>query len=130
MMRREMVEGVRFDDFMTVAKRAGWDAQGLAEMFAGKIDKAGDLFKRIFAGNPHPNTGRCQWDTVIPYVSVITKYIEMRDMLAADGRLRLCSCGCKRPVGKGQSRAAHDRSDTALSGGSQALGSLTGPSDG
>lgn len=110
---REMAEGVRFDDFAAVAKKAGWDEKGLAELFTGKIDGPTDLFRRIFAGNPAPSNGRSQWDSVIPYASVIAKYCEMRDLLAQDGRLRKCACGCGRPVtARGQSRVVHRQSDS------------------
>jgi hypothetical protein len=108
-MQRELLEGVRFEDFAQLAKKKGWSVDDLAEEFRGKFGgKPGErsyeqprsFFERIFAGKPSP-------DSVIVYHSVIEKYLKAVQYSALDGHVRRCECGCGSPVW-GRKRTATD----------------------
>lgn len=90
---REQFEGISFQNFAAVAKRMGWTVDELALEFRGIAEKepAPSYFWRILRGDP-------DWSVVIPYRSVIAKYLRATVELRAEGQLRLCACGCTSPV--------------------------------
>ncbi len=90
---REQVEGVTFGNFAAVAKRMRWTADELASEFRGVAEKepASNYFSRVLRGDPDSSV-------VIPYRSVIAKYLRATFELRAEGQVRLCLCGCTSPV--------------------------------
>jgi hypothetical protein len=90
---REQVEGITFGNFAAVAKRMRWTADDLALEFRGIAEKepAASYFSRVLRGDP-------AWSVVIPFRSVIAKYLRAVAELKADGQIRLCGCGCGSPV--------------------------------
>ncbi len=90
---RELVEGVTFRQFAAMAKRMGWTAEELGAEFRGVAENepAVSYFARVLRGDP-------DWNVVIPFRSVIAKYVRAAANLIADGRLRACACGCGSPV--------------------------------
>lgn len=90
---REQVEGVSFQNFAAVAKRMRWKADELASEFRGIAEKepASSYFSRVLRGDP-------DWSVVIPFRSVIAKYLRAVVELRAEGEVRLCLCRCGSPV--------------------------------
>ena len=88
---RQLVDGVTFRQFAAMAKRMGWTAEELAAEFRGiaENEPAVSYFVRVLRGDPG-------WDVVIPFRSVIAKYVRAAANLIADDRA--CACGCGSPV--------------------------------
>jgi hypothetical protein len=85
-----MIE-VTFSDFAKLATKRKLTPECLAQRFAGKIDRPGEFFDRVF---------KSQYAAVvIPYRSVLAFYSsELKCHQDAVGRIRVCACGCEQPV--------------------------------
>jgi len=90
---RELYAGVTLRNFSSLAKRMGWTAEELGAEFRGVTEKepAASYFARVLRGDP-------DWSVVIPFRSVIAKYVKTATLLIRDGRIRACGCGCGSPV--------------------------------
>ncbi len=90
---REFSEGVTFRHFFSIAKIRGWTVEELAAESRGVAEKepASSYFARVFRGDP-------DWNVVIPFQSLISKYVRAASHLIADGQIRACACGCGSPV--------------------------------
>jgi hypothetical protein len=96
--RRELIEGVSFAKFAALARRKEWSAEYLAESLRGKFEVKGETFEhyfdRVLRGNPSS-------EVVIPFRSMIAKFVAAVEELARDGKLKLCPCGCGSYAGPG-----------------------------
>ncbi len=90
---REQVEGISYRQFAALAKIMRWTAEELATEFRAiaENEPAASYFARVLRGDPG-------WDVVIPFRSVIAKFVRAATHLIADDRLRACVCGCGSPV--------------------------------
>ena len=80
-----------FSDFAKLASKRRLTPECLAERFAGKIERPGELFDRVFKG--------LYAAVVIPYGGVLAFYSsELKCHQDATGRVRICACGCEQPV--------------------------------
>jgi hypothetical protein len=85
-----MIE-VTFSDFAKLATKRKLTSECLAQRFAGKIDRPGEFFDRVFKERYAA--------VVIPYRSVLAFYSsELQCHQDAVGRVRVCACGCEQPV--------------------------------
>jgi hypothetical protein len=85
-----MIE-VTFGDFAKLTSKRRLTPERLAQRFAGRIDRPGEFFDRIFKGQ--------YTAVVIPYRSVLAFYsAELRCHQDSNGRVRVCACGCEQPV--------------------------------
>ncbi len=95
---REVVEGVSYAKFAALARRKEWSAEFLGENLRGKFEVRGETFEhyfeRVLRCDPSPAA-------VIPFRSVIGKYLAAVEELARDGKLGLCACGCGSYAGGG-----------------------------
>jgi len=86
---------VTFAEFATVARRRGWTASSLSQLFRGRFgdqpNQVGEFFERMFQGR--------YANTVIPYRSVLVFFErELSFHQAETGRDRRCACGCGQRV--------------------------------
>jgi len=82
---------VTFADFAKLATKRKLTPECLAQRFAGKIDRPGEFFYRVFKGQYAA--------VVISYRSVLAFYSsELQCHQDAVGRIRVCACGCGQPV--------------------------------
>ena len=82
---------VTFADFAKLASKRRLNPKCLAQRFAGKIDRPGEFFDRVFKERYAA--------VVIPYRSVLAFYSsELQFHQDAVGRVRVCACGCEQPV--------------------------------
>jgi hypothetical protein len=80
-----------FGDFAKLANKRRLTPECLAERFAGKIERPGELFDRVFKGQYAA--------VVIPYGGVLAFYSsELKCHQDATGPVRICACGCGQPV--------------------------------
>ena len=89
---------IRFDQFLVVAKAAGWTLDRLVEMFPGIAaggnwtEQTQSYFERVMKCDSSS-------ETVIPYSRLIDRYLLMAGALAKDGRVRVCEvCGSVLPA--------------------------------
>lgn len=90
MERKEYSVGVTYRDFAALAEIADWSVSDLAAEFAGinaPTEPATAYFARVSKGDP-------EWDSVIPFRRLITKYLRMTEILIREKKLRICPCGC------------------------------------
>ena len=100
-----MIE-VIFVDFAKFASKRKITPECLAERFAGKIDRPGEFFDRVFKGQYAA--------VIIPYRSVVAFYSsELKCHQDAVGRVRVCTCGCGQPVSDRQKWAGASCSQRA-----------------
>lgn len=99
MRHLELVEGCSYGKFASLARRKEWSAEYLAETFRGKLEARDEplphYFRRVLACDPSP-------EVVIPYGSVIEKFLTAVEELARDQKLALCRCGCGSYPGAGR----------------------------
>jgi hypothetical protein len=88
---RESLEGVTFRQFAAIAKLMHWTVDELAAEFKGDLENATNFFTRVLREDP-------SGDVIIPFKSVIAKYLRAARHLIADGKIRTCACGCGSPV--------------------------------
>ena len=77
-----------------MAKLLGWSVEELVAEFRGIADgePTASYIARVLRGDP-------DWNVVIPFRSMILKYLRAAQHLIADGKIRSCSCGiCGSPV--------------------------------
>src|ERR1700747_2540239 len=80
-----------FSDFAKLASKRRLTPECLAQRFAGKIERPGELFDRVFRGQYAA--------VVIPYGGVLAFYSsELKCHQDATGRVSICACGCEQPV--------------------------------
>jgi len=99
-VKRERLTGVTFEQFRTLAKLAGWDADSLAEMFP-QVTKGSmysepplQFLRRVLKAEP-------SGAVVIPYQGLIDKFLSEVANQAVSGKLRLCRhCGSMIPRGR------------------------------
>ncbi len=108
---------VTFRDFAALAKRRGWTPEYLAERFKGIIESPSEFFHRCLSGKP-------DWNTVIPYKSVLDFYWRELSPLIEEKAVRFCICRCQRRIyGRKQyatrycrNKAYRERSETSKRG--------------
>jgi hypothetical protein len=88
---RELREGVSYRNFSSIAEIMHWTVDELAAEFKGDLENATNFFTRVLREEP-------SGDVVIPFKSVIAKYLGAARHLIADGKIRICTCGCCSPV--------------------------------
>ena len=86
-----MEKEITFKNFSNLAKRRGWTPEFLAEKFKGIIESPSEFFHRCLSG-------KLDWNTVIPYKSVLDFYWRELSPLIEEKAGRFCICGCQRRV--------------------------------
>jgi hypothetical protein len=94
MQRKEYFVGVTYRDFAALARLADWRVEELVAEFSGSnapTETSATYFARVLKGVP-------DWDSVIPFRRLITKYLRMVEILMREKKLRACPDGCGAPL--------------------------------